>query len=1842
MRKFVQEKLWKRILSVAMVFAMVLALLPWDSLSLIANAESVVTDKGVYDYLYNLNSTTPRRVRAVLKDFPDTGGLSRDQWIKNVWKKGVRGSVDRPFMLLEVVPYYNNSTLGYFVDGCEPVKISDVTGNMVMVNKLLPYLGELFEVTPIEGELFYFADEEEGKSTFYIDQNVDNWDTDPVTKLRINASDWNNKKKTGDVDPKTMKGYYEVVAAGSGDFVLEVDAEGKKHIVDATMDVSLKATATLKWHTANPYLIDEWKADGIDTNNLFKALSNLEDHPELIDLTTLGSRFYTVRLAKEATDIYYDVSKASNWDQPLLYRVKNKDRFVTDTIGLSEAGAKDYSVWIKTVTPVELNEHPEWVDIADLIYMNRFSDQTEILNYWGMKINGVPVNTLGITGLTNAQAREEKDYKGTYSNIYPSNYVGKPKDLTWSVTEKIVGRVASADDYVGIVFDKAIVQQLDQKTPSPQYRYNLNDEKMSKYNGGVNSGEPDTSSQGNSNGFISNIGKLYVMCGACNPNVVKKFFIDRNKIDVFTTSDEANGVYAGYTSYIKNRTTGVNGEDRIWNAQTFYVGSELFPEINTGDVNQAEYWSNYAGHFSVVGINYYVQGHNYISGSNSNSTLLSDFHSGSVGADPAWYVNFNNYLHTNENTKKIWIRNEAERIHKENPAINMAQAALMAENRYANVDASNVAPWAALRYILDLDNDVNFYYGGNLYVLDIEPSVGLGTDNAKPVWKFTEDVVEIMLPNYTGTSMNIMITHQIMNEFVGKIEDINSKYDMVYLGEDPNGFWLDDTAHPGRTNFTDDTMDGLVYFHMGDTIKIGRPNDAKYTAGSDGKMSRQPGNDITRKKAQDLVDYLAADYAIAVADNLFKTGKAGESAAGEELYVQNSDYCVMKSFLDNNRATKNAETGLYSIGTLKQRAELGAIDSKVRNKKLNDFAIVSSPREYKYSDTKAVLDASYLDIDASKNANMPFRIELPSASGFSYKIYIDKDRNAKFEEKPGDVKNNEVVRQGTISGAVYDASKGKYYFDCNTKMSAEAWTGFIQWKIEVYRTDNPKIRISKQGCSAIPVPAGQAKNVIRALLVTPDNNSNESMQTQNNDGTTNSSAYTALYEKVQDFDVSVYAVSWKQFESLFYKEAVDSSTKTSYGFYYNVGDKTINEDALDKIENFSAYESDTDPVYLQKLGWLGGEPLSKFNMLIFGFKDSYGSIDMKNEFGATEYIYYFARKGDTSVLFTHDNTSFYNNPDTNDQGYTASTILREIQGMNRYGVVSTNASTGKRYVRSEFGGQLQAYVDSQGDIYDKIPDSEKKNAQSFTLYTLLCKIGNGVTSANSNGTRSQYKYVVQNPEYGAVTHYYYTGDGTDLNGMDVYLSITKDNQTHYLKNTTTGGAGDPRIDREKYGNMANVGVYRFESVEGTTYRIYTMKDGAKNYLHSVPDASGNPRYLNFTTELSEAAVFNVARHNAGEYLVSIKDTYRAINMTQGVGGNGFALWDDRNDVGSKLSIEFLTIPSVSFRSVDSNTDISPNGYGFANNKNAISDYAKRTNKGQITTYPFEIGEDLIVANTHGQYYQLNMEDPELTVWYTLEDPKTISGKSINGYTVQKTERDLNNSNGFGLMYGVTPGNVSENYYIYSKGNIYYSGIGHSATSGGKNDYERKLFVNVLIGAYRPKVMPPEIEITNVDKTKIADKSYQMMVEREYDFNSAEEGLTTGATFDENVCVTFIPRDFSGCSKVRCQVYFTSLGDDASDKYFSIHEVVVDGVEKKASDTTISHMTAPEGASAEEIAVANTTYELLVDHEYCIVYNKKHISDTSRTKISFSAQNDVIEEKSITKLEMKPLPLFRLD
>lgn len=119
------------------------------------------------------------------------------------------------------------------------------------------------------------------------------------------------------------------------------------------------------------------------------------------------------------------------------------------------------------------------------------------------------------------------------------------------------------------------------------------------------------------------------------------------------------------------------------------------------------------------------------------------------------------------------------------------------------------------------------------------------------------------------------------------------------------------------------------------------------------------------------------------------------------------------------------------------------------------------------------------------------------------------------------------------------------------------------------------------------------------------------------------------------------------------------------------------------------------------------------------------------------------------------------------------------------------------------------------------------------------------------------------------------------------------------------------------------------------------------------------------------------------------------------------------------------------------------------------------NEGAVTMFPYNIGDSLSINTTHGQYFELDMEDEEVVVWYNL---------------AQNKENATDNSQ----FYGVTNGDAANNYYIYSKGNITYSGAGHEDMKKNpeKTKMEYKLFVNTIVKAIAGGNSKPEINLTN--------------------------------------------------------------------------------------------------------------------------------------------------------------------
>ena len=202
------------------------------------------------------------------------------------------------------------------------------------------------------------------------------------------------------------------------------------------------------------------------------------------------------------------------------------------------------------------------------------------------------------------------------------------------------------------------------------------------------------------------------------------------------------------------------------------------------------------------------------------------------------------------------------------------------------------------------------------------------------------------------------------------------------------------------------------------------------------------------------------------------------------------------------------------------------------------------------------------------------------------------------------------------------------------------------------------------------------------------------------------------------------------------------------------------------------------------------------------------------------------------------------------------------------------------------------------------------------------------------------------------------------------------------------------------------------------------------------------------------------------------------------------------------------------------------GYTNRNsNKNAY--YVSLVNEGTISKYPYNLEDEMFVASTHGQYFQLNLDmdnnadgESDITVWYTLDSRDMDSNGNGLVEPGEHVQNFINavNKNGINDVYEASPHDVRNNYYIYNRGNISYSGVGHSAVKDCTTP-EVQLFINTMIMAYNSGVKAASISITDdtfakeltTDKIPYDAYAQDMANDSEAIAAGSESGVTTANT-----------------------------------------------------------------------------------------------------------------------------------
>lgn len=959
-------------------------------------------------------------------------------------------------------------------------------------------------------------------------------------------------------------------------------------------------------------------------------------------------------------------------------------------------------------------------------------------------------------------------------------------------------------------------------------------------------------------------------------------------------------------------------------------------------------------------------------------------------------------------------------------------------------------------------------------VLDLEPCYDFDANLDKTIKQFMG-----MGDTYTG---KINIRKMASAEFIGKIEDLNEQYDMIYLGAKTGTM----NTENGKTKYNDTTMNGLIYSHVGDYYDYSgesyndqhRLQDAslnhKINDNSDDKNNksttyRGPGNDMNSTKYKELLQYVQAGYPVVIADVFLNDAK---DAASTNTMDKNSYFY---QFVQQIVSAKDATTGEYLYWQKNVFAESQLLeassDLEERQRRFCNYLNLSKlsvdwvtnisgerpyPEELSYGDNQNDSNQTYLSaIDGKYQLQYIFTLDNRVASSvtasYDCKLFVDKNSDGRFlgSDAIGNNSNNSeeltginvYIRNGDAWNKVEPINNnGSAHYELRTgnvykvmRQLPDDYVGVIPWKIVFYDNADPLVRTARSGYTAVQVQGERKK--IRILQLKSDNGNNWDLA---NDGN-----FKTYISNLKDWDVQVDSVS-------------------------------VIELLRDRLHIYNISDTDIENCYVKSY-----EYFQTYDMLILGFADSY-------RFGY-DYRWY-----DVSESQKDGHTNLYTD---------------KLSGARK------NLAVG-RAVRDyiESGRSVLFTHDTTSYIND--------------MYSRRQYNDNGTAESNDNGWYWGYEF---NKTIRASV------------GLDRYGELKE-----YYKQMVAWAPNDTeRQHYQKYLDTLNTYQYDTLKIPNTDINL-NQKEGLTKYTvarflrKQLDSLQGNKSYKG-----SLFPVNNELLYDAG---------FRGKYWDAGWNKASYMLKGD-------YCLEGASPPALK---------------------------ATQVNEGQITQYPYLISKDEIkeinqrkslkVSSTHYQWLQPNMEldrdgdgRSDIVVWYCLSD--------IYDSNVQSTN-----------IYSICPNDVVNNYYIYTMGNVTYSGAGHSRPDEGA---EMKLFVNTIIAAYNAGVSAPRISFRD-------DNGYDM--ESIYVISdpanntilkAADQGNIRSTEAGDVVSVKFVAEDaniLSGNPQI-CVEFYRSAGTAADAK-------TVEGITEKVVPLNVSSV---KDTSGNAVAVQNGHYVVGNNLTYTVTY-----------------------------------------
>lgn len=1027
-----------------------------------------------------------------------------------------------------------------------------------------------------------------------------------------------------------------------------------------------------------------------------------------------------------------------------------------------------------------------------------------------------------------------------------------------------------------------------------------------------------------------------------------------------------------------------------------------------------------------------------------------------------------------------------------------------------------------IKYIINFSSKRTVLYKDVITVLDLEPTKysQLKEDDVK-AWIGAKNTEYEKI-------QTVKIVQMSTSEYLGKLDNLIENYDLIYIGScvGPRGVTgALNQKSDYSTDYNDDSMDGLIYSHVGDyrsnvsASSSGLLNKAKNT----NYTTRYSGNDITKDKYEELIEYAEAGYPIVVSSKFFTNGQLNKNYIDCNSYLYKLIDEVGNGYTRTQTITKEEyeqhenEAGYVKKVTYEYRYVHDTVNTETKLSKVTNLSQLNN-------------NDQYVIVLANTNNTWKNKVIVRTSNGFGYDTTLREKINA---SNGGDVVISDA---NSLSNALWSITTHNYYGTYYRVSSNGQYMGISSSGLELVNDRDSKrnlyiydgtvngsyafyanSRYLNQGTNQTNpgvwtgLDAGSSWFIYKVATTTA---------TEHRDDTITADQYDQAV-RAQGSEAAAEAAGYHKIEHVSYtytysKEKLPNLFASATGEVAGLA-KYINMPRLNLVMTKvpTQYSSTTNNNgQITAITWL--EARNNKYYLDYEFEFSNTAEDGTGNTRYTVKVFV-----DVNADGRFADAEELDSLDVVESATGAVVRYNELKSGVRYKV--------SRELPQDYVGlipwKLTVNLNTDDDISDVHAGqigytgiSPKTNAAGENIAPTVIKVLQVLpgSSALDLTTDNTFKPLIQNVES-------FMNYDLDITVVKVDTMISDYNSKGYT------GASDYY---ENYLKNFDMLIFGYQDT-------FNDKDISKKEIIDAMtmfiEAGKSTMFSHDLTSFHNGYYGNAWGYNINQYLRSIAGMDR-----YGITENALSFLKDTNLSNHTLTDAQLAAinnanKDVAWVAKSENGSTYYNTEGFTNfhvsrysgntgeKKDVVGSFGgnhgdnrtttsiSQENEGQITTYPFNVnitatdsttGETYTVrrkvdtshngfyveeaakdsvAQTHGQYYQLDLNydkdndgKNDLVVWYSLA----------------------------GSDYDAVVNDIRNNYYIYSVGNVTYTGMGHSGSYSTKvTKSEAQLFINTIIAAYNAGTKDPSVNIVSNLNNKNSSIEY---VYRSFDENFALE------------------------------------------------------------------------------------------------------------------------------------------